>query len=88
MLKLGRWFSWNASAEDNLDCVSGVRMILEDHVHGCSGPTVGDPDLSAIAFDDLHGIAAAKTPYAQIQQTLYNNSFDFENGELFVWVKV
>ena len=68
MLKLGRWFSWNASAEDNLDCVSGVRMILEDHVHGCSGPTVGDPDLATIAADDLHGSVAAKTHHAQTQK--------------------
>ena len=28
-------------------------MILEDHLDGCSGPKVGDPDLGAIAFDDL-----------------------------------
>ena len=43
-------------------------MTLEDHLDGCSGPKVGDPDLSAIAFDDLRGIAAAKTPYAQVQK--------------------
>ena len=68
MSKLGRWFSWNGSAEHNLECFSAFKMILEDHLDGCSGPKVGDPDLSAIAFDDLRGIAAAKTPYAQVQK--------------------
>ena len=42
-------------------------ITAEDHLDG-NGSRVIDPDSLAIAFDDLKGAVAAKTPFAQIQK--------------------
>ncbi len=65
--KLGRWFSWNGAAEENLQYFSAFKMILEDFLDG-PGKAIMDPDKAAVAFDDLSAAANAKTPYAAIQK--------------------
>jgi hypothetical protein len=59
--KLGRWFSWNSCAQEQLDEFWIGKMLLEFHLEG-----VRDPDEHPVAFDDLLGAARAKTPQAEL----------------------
>ena len=59
--KLGRWFSWNGCAEEQLGEYWISKMLLEFHQEG-----MRDPDEHPIAFDDLLGAARAKTPQAEL----------------------
>jgi hypothetical protein len=60
--KLGRWFSWNASASKQLREFYASKMLLEallDH-------SVPDPDEDAVAFDNLEAAAQALTPREEL----------------------
>ena len=70
--KLGRWFSWNASAKENLDDFSAWKMIIEGSL-----PSRPDPDDAPITFDDIQAAANAKTPLRALTQMR-------EEGEIFV----
>ena len=59
--KLGRWFSWNSCAHEQLDEFWISKMLLEFHLEG-----MRDPDEHPVAFDDLLGAARAKTPQAEL----------------------
>ena len=59
--KLGRWFSWNGCAEEQLGEYWISKMLLEFHQEG-----MRDPDEHPVAFDDLLGAARAKTPQAEL----------------------
>ena len=61
--KLGRWFSWNASARKYMREYNATKMLLESHVHDIS-----DPDSDAVAFDNLESAERAKTPREQLAQ--------------------
>ena len=53
--KLGRWFSWNNCASEQLGEYWVQKMIIEDHL-GVGGRSTSagqhDPDDSGIAFDN------------------------------------
>ena len=82
LAKMGRWFSWNHCASEQLGEFWIQRMILEDHLEvgsspcssagqqdrPCSSAGLVDPDETGVAFDDLQAAAAAKTPQAQLAQ--------------------
>ena len=59
--KMGRWFSWNASAHQHLPEFWIMRMVLEDQFDD-----ILDPDEAEIAFSNLLGAAKAKTPQAEL----------------------
>ncbi len=59
--KLGRWFSWNGCAEEQLGEYWISKMLLEFHQED-----IPDPDEHPVAFDDLLGAARAKTPQAEL----------------------
>ena len=67
---MGRWFSWNNCAKEQLGEFWVQKMILEDHLDTGPCPSAGrrliDPDEAGIAFDDLEAAARAKTPQAQL----------------------
>ena len=67
VVKLGRWFSWNAAASEQLPEFWIAKMLLEHHFEG----SIPDPDEASatqVAFDDLGGAARAKTPQAELSQ--------------------
>ena len=77
--KMGRWFSWNNCAKEQLGEFWVQKMILEDHLEvlapaqgngpcPSAGQQLFDPDETGIAFDDLEAAARAKTPQAQLAQ--------------------
>ena len=57
--KLGRWFSWNGCAKEQLGEYWISKMLLEFHREGMQ-----DPDEHPVAFGDLLGASRAKTPQA------------------------
>ena len=59
--KLGRWFSWNGCAKEQLGEYWISKMLLEFHQEGMQ-----DPDEHPVAFDDLLGASRAKTPQAEL----------------------
>ncbi len=59
--KLGRWFSWNACAKEQLPEFWACKMLYENHTKSTC-----DPDDNPVAFDDLEAAARAKTPYAEL----------------------
>ena len=59
--KLGRWFSWNGCAKEQLGEYWISKMRLEFHQEGMQ-----DPDEHPVAFDDLLGALRAKTPQAEL----------------------
>ena len=70
--KMGRWFSWNNCAKEQLVEFWVQKMILEDHLEvggrPCSSAGLVDPDETGIPFDELQAAAKAKTPQAQLAQ--------------------
>ena len=60
--RMGRWFSWNTCAHQQLREFWVAKMILAQHLDG----SVVDPDEAAVGFDDLEGAARAKTPQAEL----------------------
>ena len=60
--KMGRWFSWNACAEQQLKEFWVAKMLYEHHL----GDEVEDPDDAAVGFEDLEKVARAKTPRAEL----------------------
>ena len=60
--KLGRWFSWNASACKQLREFYASKMLLEAHLDH----SVPDPDEDAVAFDNLEAAAQARTPREEL----------------------
>ena len=68
--KLGRWFSWNDCAKEQLPEFWAARMILEHFLAATSTQEVlPDPDL--VAFDNLEELAraaTAKTPQEELRQ--------------------
>ena len=71
LAKVGRWFSWNSCARDQLGEYWVQKMILEDHLgvgSPCASAGLVDPDESDIPFDDLLAASKAKTPQAQLAQ--------------------
>jgi hypothetical protein len=67
VVKLGRWFSWNAAASEQLPEFWIAKMLLEHHFEG----SIPDPDEASatqVAFEDLGGAARAKTPQAELSQ--------------------
>ena len=62
--KLGRWFSWNASAHKYLREFHTTKMLLEAHV-----PDIPDPDGDGVAWDDLDALATSRgTPREQLSK--------------------
>ena len=59
--KLGRWFSWNGCAKEQLGEYWISKMLLEFHQEGMQ-----DPDEHQFAFADLLGASRAKTPQAEL----------------------
>jgi hypothetical protein len=59
--KLGRWFSWNGCAHEQMPEFHATKMLFEHHLD--SGQL--DPDL-ADAFDGLVAAGEAATPAAQL----------------------
>jgi len=59
--KLGRWFSWNGCADEQLGEFWVSKMLLEHYLEDMS-----DPDENPVAFDDLLGASRAKTPQAEL----------------------
>ncbi len=59
--KMGRWFSWNASAHRHLPEFWIMRMVLEDQFDD-----VMDPDQAEVAFSDVRAAAKSKTPQAEL----------------------
>ena len=69
--KMGRWFSWNSCARDQLGEFWVQKMILEDHLgvgSPCASAGQRDPDETENPFDDLLAAAKAKTPQAELAQ--------------------
>ena len=60
--KLGRWFSWNQSADQQLPEFWASKMVLEWHF----GIQLADPDDSAVAFDDLKRAGAVRQANEQL----------------------
>ena len=58
--KLGRWFSWNGCAKEQLGEYWISKMLLELQ------EGMQDPDEHPVAFDDLLGASRAKTPQAEL----------------------
>ena len=59
--KLGRWFSWNDCAAEQI-CEFWVRkMILEATFN-----EVQDPDIDATSFDDINSVGRAKSAAAEL----------------------
>ena len=65
--KLGRWFSWNGCAHENMPEFSATNMVLEHHLLQ-QGGGLEDPDDSRVAFDDLQKAAKAPTPQAELSR--------------------
>ena len=63
MSKLGRWFSWNGCAHEQLPEYWACKMLYEHHLGAEQ-----DPDDDPVAFDDLEAAAHAKTPFAELMQ--------------------
>ena len=63
--KLGRWFSWNGCAKQQLNEYWACKMLLENHMQGRRDP-MQDPDEEPVGFDDLQAAARAKTPAAEL----------------------
>jgi hypothetical protein len=61
-IKLGRWFSWNATAKDMMQEFNSTRMLLESFL---SETDTAEED--SIAFDDLNADGRRSTPAAQLQ---------------------
>ena len=61
--KLGRWFSWNGCAREQLGEFWACKMLYEHHLR-----EERDPDDDPVAFDNLDAAAKAKTPYAELCQ--------------------
>ena len=64
VVKLGRWFSWNAAASEQLPEFWIAKMLLEHHFDG----SIPDPDEASatqVAFDDLRGRANVGSPRLQ-----------------------
>ena len=59
--ELGRWFSWNGCAKEQLGEYWISKMLLEFHQEGMQ-----DPDEHPVAFDDLLAASRAKTPQAEL----------------------
>ncbi len=59
--KLGRWFSWNQCARQQMPEYHTMKMLLEHHLADQQ-----DPDNDATAFDDLLAATRAKTPAAEL----------------------
>ena len=59
--KLGRWFSWNACAHEQLPEYWACKMLYEHHLRNLQ-----DPDEDLVSFDDLESCARAKTPYEEL----------------------
>ncbi len=60
--KLGRWFSWNDCAKQQLPEYWAGKMIYEWFL-----ATTQDPDDSPVTFDNLDAAARAKTPYTELR---------------------
>ena len=65
--KHGRWFSWNAAAQQNLGGFSAQKMIIEHQVCG-SGSDLVDPDSNDEDFADIVAAAKKVTPSAVISK--------------------
>ena len=61
--KLGRWFSWNQCAEEQLCEFWPGRMILEG-----THRDIPDPDAEATSFRDIREVAKAKSAKAQLAE--------------------
>ena len=69
--KLGRWFSWNGCAKQQLGEYWVQKMIIEDHLGAgdpCASAGQRDPDDADVAFDNLQAAAKAKTPQSELAQ--------------------
>ena len=76
--KLGRWFSWNQSAKENLPDYFAAKMVIEDYLFGkIAGVPSQDPDETCVAFDDLKAATNCKTPQAELAK-LRQNTGGFE----------
>ena len=60
--KLGRWFSWNQSADQQLPEFWASQMVLEWQF----GTQVADPNDSAVAFDDLKRAGVVRNANEQL----------------------
>ncbi len=62
IVKLGRWFSWNAAAHSQMCEFHASKMLMEAFVNST------DPDLDAVAFDDLEARRSAKSVAADLSK--------------------
>ena len=102
--KMGRWFSWNGCAQQQLPEFYIQKMLLEHHLQPC-GPCSSagsdesgkaglcDPDDCNTAFDDLEGAANAKTPQAQLAAVKAVNggfrlAYQLMSSDLYLYSKV
>ena len=60
---MGRWFSWNGCAAEQLREFWISKMLLEQYLEN-----MPDPDENPVAFDDLLGASRAKTPQAELSR--------------------
>ena len=97
--KMGRWFSWNGCASEQLPEFHIQKMLLEHHLDAGPCASAGhdgqirDPDDCATAFDDLQGAARAKTPQAQLAQLKAANggfrlAYGLMSSDLYTYSKV
>ena len=61
--KMGRWFSWNACAYQQLREYWIMKAVLEDQYDDLM-----DPDEQVVSFSDVLGAARARTPQAELAQ--------------------
>ena len=59
--KLGRWFSWNDCAEEQIREFWVDKMILE-----ATFDDIQDPDDDATSFHDVNQVGRAKSPAAEL----------------------
>ena len=59
--KLGRWFSWNGCAEEQMCEYWVAKMLLES-----AFDDVPDPDLDSTSFDDIQNVGRARSAAAQL----------------------
>lgn len=64
MCKLGRWFSWNDCAKQQLGEFWVAKMLIE---HFLASDGSQNTDETIVAFDNLDHVARKKTPQAELQ---------------------
>ena len=93
---MGRWFSWNGCAREQLPEFHIQKMLLEHHLDAGPCSSAGqdrDPDDCETAFDDLKAAARPQTHQAELAKMKAANggfklAYQLMSSDLYTYSKV